>query len=281
MQDVFRMKPFSSLLFAILLLLSLQIEPRARQSGGSSAVADIRQEVRAVFDKWSTALTSGDKKTYLDTFLDSSELVIRVANGEWRGIDAYRKRIEGAQLPPGNPADYRKVDVVPLGRDAAVVTYERPAPGPTTPGESTVFRGTLAFTRTPSGWKIAAWHAHAVTEKRPAAASERGAGMSEREIRDAIEAVKTQGRISQRHAIEAAITRFILAYNSGNLAGVLACYGEDLVKVRQGATPETKPETAKRLEEVSNGLTPWLTSWSMRSSSPSTQHSREGALRSP
>jgi hypothetical protein len=91
--------------------------------------ADTEREVRDVFDKWSTALTRGDKKGYLDAFWNSPRLVIRVASGEWRGAEAYRKRIEAAQLPPGSPSDYKNVEVVALGSDAAVVTYQRPAPG--------------------------------------------------------------------------------------------------------------------------------------------------------
>ena len=129
--------------------------------------ADVEREVRAVFDKWSNALSKGDKKTYLETFWNSPRLIIRVANGEYRGAEAYRKRIEASQLPPGNPSSYRNVEVVPLGSDSAVVTYERPAPGQinTTMGESLIFRGTLVFTRTADGWKIAAWHAHSVPEQ--------------------------------------------------------------------------------------------------------------------
>jgi uncharacterized protein (TIGR02246 family) len=127
----------------------------------------VEKEVRKVFDAWSTALTSGDKKTYLNTFWDSPRLVIRVADGEWRGLDAYRKRIEGAQLPPGNPVDYRNVQVVALGDSGAVVTYERPAPGPQPAAgqPSTLFRGTAVFIKTTQGWKIAAWQAGAVTVK--------------------------------------------------------------------------------------------------------------------
>lgn len=135
------------------------------QSARKSGV--VEREVREVFDKWSTALTRADKKTYLDTFWNSPRLVIRVASGEWRGAEAYRKRIEAAQLPQGNPSDYRNIEVVALGSDAAVVTYERPAPGQANAaaGESLIFRGTVVFTRTPDGWKIAAWHAHSVSEK--------------------------------------------------------------------------------------------------------------------
>ena len=148
----------------VLALLAGNISGLA-QTGNQST--KLEADVRSVFDKWSTALTKGDKKTYLDTFWNSPKLVIRVANGEWRGVEAYRKRIEAAQLPPGNPTDYRKVEVVMLGSDAAVVTYERPAPAQanTTAGESLIFRGTVVFTRTPDGWKIAAWHAHSVSEK--------------------------------------------------------------------------------------------------------------------
>jgi len=137
------------------------------RSQSNKGAAGAEREVREVFDKWSTALTRGDKKTYLDTFWNSPRLVIRVASGEWRGIDAYRKRIEAAQLPPGSPSDYRKVETVALGPDAVVVTYERPAPGQASAsaGESLIFRGTVVFTRTADGWKIAAWHAHSMTEK--------------------------------------------------------------------------------------------------------------------
>jgi len=133
----------------------------------SKKPADVEREVREVFDKWSTALTRGDKKGYLDAFWNSPRLVIRVAGGEWRGAEAYRKRIEAAQLPPGNPSDYRNVEVVALGSDAAVVTYERPAPGQANAaaGEAQIFRGTAVFTHTAEGWKIAAWHAHSVSEK--------------------------------------------------------------------------------------------------------------------
>ena len=141
--------------------------PDITAAQSAKKTAEIEREVREVFDKWSTALTRGDKKTYLDTFWNSPRQVIRVASGEWRGAEAYQKRIEAAQLPPGSPSDYRNVEVVALGSDAAVVTYERPAPGQANAaaGETLTFRGTVAFTRTPDGWKIAAWHAHSVSEK--------------------------------------------------------------------------------------------------------------------
>lgn len=152
----------------LILLVLAAVSAAGAQADKKALTAE--REVREVFDKWSTALTRGDKKTYLDTFWNSPKLIIRVASGEWRGFDAYRKRIEAAELPPGNPADYRKVEVVALGSDSAVVTYERPAPGQANAvaGESLIFRGTVVFTRTTDGWKIAAWHAHSVSEKKSA-----------------------------------------------------------------------------------------------------------------
>jgi len=157
----------SRLLLSLIVVMLAASNTAVAGSQTDKSAAGVEPAVREVFDKWSTALTRGDKKTYLESFWNSPRLVIRVANGEWRGFEAYRKRIEGAQLPPGSPADYRKVEVVALGSDAAVITYERPAPGQANAaaGESLIFRGTVAFVRTPNGWKIAAWHAHSVSEK--------------------------------------------------------------------------------------------------------------------
>lgn len=156
----------SRALWLFILAISIAAASASGLAQPGKQAAGAEAEVRAVFDKWSAALTKGDKKTYLETFWNSPRLVIRVANGEWRGFDAYRRRIEAAQLPPASPSDYRKVEVVALGPEAAVVTYERPAPGgPSATGESLIFRGTVVFTRTADGWKIAAWHAHSVPEK--------------------------------------------------------------------------------------------------------------------
>ena len=50
--------------------------------------------------------------------------------------------------------------------------------------------------------------------------------------------------------IKRAIDEFVKAYNSGDIQAMLACYGDDLVKPRQGGPPETKPEVAQRVAEV-------------------------------
>jgi len=56
--------------------------------------------------------------------------------------------------------------------------------------------------------------------------------------------------LSDREAILAAVRAFVDAYNAGDLEALLAYYDDDLVKVRQGAAPETKEETALRVRDV-------------------------------
>ena len=56
--------------------------------------------------------------------------------------------------------------------------------------------------------------------------------------------------MDDRKAIETAIRGFKDAYNRGDLAGVLECYGSDLIKLRNGSVAETKPETARRVADV-------------------------------
>ncbi len=160
MGDAMKLWMGMGMVLALALALGLADVPEAgAQPGGGSAV---ERDVRKAFDTWATALATGDKKTYLGMFWPSPRLVIRVGANEYRGFDVYRKRIEAAELPRGNVAEYRNVRVLPLGRDAAVVTYDRPAPGSMGGGGGgIVFFGTLVFARLPEGWRIATWHAHA------------------------------------------------------------------------------------------------------------------------
>ena len=77
------MKPL--LLLVISSLLAVNSTGIALSQSNKSSTS-VEREVRDVFDRWSTALTRGDKKTYVETFWNSPRLVIRVAGGEWRGI---------------------------------------------------------------------------------------------------------------------------------------------------------------------------------------------------
>jgi len=61
---------------------------------------------------------------------------------------------------------------------------------------------------------------------------------------------RKEDQVSDQKAIEAAISEFITAYNAGDIDTVLNYYGEDLIKVRNGAAPETKADLARRVREV-------------------------------
>jgi len=61
--------------------------------------------------------------------------------------------------------------------------------------------------------------------------------------------------MTDRQQIEAAIARFIAAYNAGDAAGLASCYDPDLIKLRQGAPPESRDETAARIAKVMEGYT--------------------------
>ena len=60
----------------------------------------------------------------------------------------------------------------------------------------------------------------------------------------------TNESVTVEEEIKRVIDEFINAYNRGDIDAVLACYGDDLIKLRQGAPPETKPEVARRVAEV-------------------------------
>ena len=56
--------------------------------------------------------------------------------------------------------------------------------------------------------------------------------------------------MSDQKEIESAIAEFVKAYNAGDIVKVLEYYTDDLIKIRQGAPPETKSETAPRVAAV-------------------------------
>ena len=63
-------------------------------------------------------------------------------------------------------------------------------------------------------------------------------------------AVRQIPRMTDRQQIEAAIGRFIAAYNAGDAAALVDCYDPELGKLRQGAAPESRQETAARISKV-------------------------------
>jgi ketosteroid isomerase-like protein len=62
--------------------------------------------------------------------------------------------------------------------------------------------------------------------------------------------LKVMDTENDKQLIRGAIEGFITSYRSSDLKGILSYYSEDLLKLRQGADPETKKQTADRIAEV-------------------------------
>jgi ketosteroid isomerase-like protein len=56
--------------------------------------------------------------------------------------------------------------------------------------------------------------------------------------------------LQDRLAISLEIARFKAAYDSGNVEAIAGCYSDSLVKLRQGAPPETKAEVIARIAAI-------------------------------
>ena len=56
--------------------------------------------------------------------------------------------------------------------------------------------------------------------------------------------------MNEKGEIESAISGFKKAYDSGDLAGILEYYSDDLIKLRHGAPDESKAELAERVADV-------------------------------
>ena len=57
-------------------------------------------------------------------------------------------------------------------------------------------------------------------------------------------------RVDDRQEIQSTISRFVEAYNAGRIDELLAVYSDDYLKLRNGASPETKVDTHRRLNAV-------------------------------
>jgi ketosteroid isomerase-like protein len=56
--------------------------------------------------------------------------------------------------------------------------------------------------------------------------------------------------MTDKEQIEAAIGRFIAAYNASDIAALMGCYDDTLIKLRQGAPPESRLEAEQRISQV-------------------------------
>ncbi|HEY3132337.1 MAG TPA: nuclear transport factor 2 family protein [Acidobacteriota bacterium] len=123
----------------------------------------IKQEVQQAFNEWKEAYTDGDKRKFLLGFANIPDLTIRISGSEWIGFRNYWKAILDTEIPK-TTYPFRSVRIIPIDEFAALVTYVRSSPAKDAKGTPLAYRGTLVYAKTYGGWKIIAWHSHAVEE---------------------------------------------------------------------------------------------------------------------
>ena len=126
----------------------------------------VTQEVRQAFEEWQDAYASGDTRGFLMGFAQIPDLLVRISSNEWRGFEKYRDAVAAVAMPKTN-FPFRDIRVVPIDENAAFVSYTRGSSARDENGKPLAFWGTAVYARTFSGWKIVAWHTHAVVASQP------------------------------------------------------------------------------------------------------------------
>lgn len=126
----------------------------------------VREEVRKAFNEWKDAYAEGDTKEFLLGFAQIPDLTIRISGNEWIGWDNYRAALAQVEMPKtGFP--FRNIRIIPIDEFSAYVTYIRSSAASDENGKPLSYRGTLIYAKTYSGWKVIAWHTHALLEPEP------------------------------------------------------------------------------------------------------------------
>ena len=123
----------------------------------------VRKEVQKAFGEWRDAYAEGDTEQFLQGFAQIPDLTIRITGNEWIGYQAYADALLQVELPKTS-YPFRSVRIVPIDEFAAYVTYIRDSAGKDERGRPLAFRGTVIYAKTFSGWKVIAWHTHALVE---------------------------------------------------------------------------------------------------------------------
>lgn len=123
----------------------------------------VKQEVQQTFDEWKEAYADGDKRKFLLGFANIPDLTIRISGTEWIGFQNYWRAILATEIPK-TTSPFRNVRIIPIDEFAALVTYIRSSSAKDAKGNLLAYRGTLVYAKTYGGWKIIAWHSHAVEE---------------------------------------------------------------------------------------------------------------------
>ncbi|MBI2822514.1 MAG: nuclear transport factor 2 family protein [Acidobacteria bacterium] len=124
----------------------------------------VSREVEQAFNDWKEAYSEGDTENFLLGFAQIPDLTIRISASEWIGYDSYREALTQVEMPKTD-FPFREVRIIPIDEFAAMVTYVRSSTAKDEEGNPLSFRGTLVYAKTYSGWKLVAWHSHALVEQ--------------------------------------------------------------------------------------------------------------------
>jgi ketosteroid isomerase-like protein len=145
----------------------------AEPTGGAGASvlptlnpAVVGNEVRKAFEEWQDAYSAGATTRFLLCFAQIPDLMIRISSNAWLGFENYRDALATVEMPKTD-FPFRDVRVTPVDENAAIVTYKRAAAARDEHDRPLSYWGTLVYARTYSGWKVVAWHTHAVVDSGP------------------------------------------------------------------------------------------------------------------
>ena len=168
--------PMKIWLLSIVLLSGASDPARAQAPAGASGKSDkqeqttqvldpqtVKNEVQAAFNEWKEAYAEGNTEGFLHGFAQVADLVVRISGNEWIGFDTYRDALRQVDMPRTD-FPFREVRIIPIDEFAAFVTYVRASAAKDENGKPLSYRGTLIYTKTYSGWKVLAWHSHALVE---------------------------------------------------------------------------------------------------------------------
>lgn len=124
-------------------------------------IPDVVAEVRALFERYETALETKDVAVLDDTFWNSPHTIRYALHENGYGFDAIHAHRVARPPGPGIKERRIRLEILTLGRDIATVNLEFKVRG-----QELVGRQSQTWVRFPDvGWKVIAAHVSTVSEK--------------------------------------------------------------------------------------------------------------------
>ncbi len=123
-------------------------------------IPDVAAEVRARFEAYETALETGDVEALDATFWESPHTIRYALHENGYGFDEIHAHRVARPPGPGIKEERRRLEILTLGRDYAVVNLEFKVRG-----RDLIGRQSQTWVRFPGlGWKVVAAHVSTVSE---------------------------------------------------------------------------------------------------------------------